>query len=266
MRVETNENLVKRNRRIANFLFFFSMALLIGGFVVANSQLVTSKDSSLPLLLSWLVLPIGFISTMVSVRMTNQWVRRPHPEDAIQEGLKGVSKRSVLYNYYHTPARHILITPQGVYAFTTRFQDGNYVVDGDRWQSRAGAFGVINRFFRQDGIGNPTAEAQQAATHVKKLLESAIPDIEVQPVVIFVDPRARLELKNPSVPVLYADSRKEPNLRDYMRDMAQQRQQQETPLPQGKKKGGDKGKSAEDPKSLTPETIADALEEVTPVS
>jgi nuclease-like protein len=263
MRVETNVKLVKRNRRIANFLFFFSMALLIGGFVVANSQLVTSKDNSLPLLLSWFVLPIGFISTMASVRMTNQWVRRPHPEDAIQEGLKGLSKRSVLYNYYHAPARHVLITPQGVYAITTRFQDGSYLVDGDRWQSNTGALGAITRFFRQDGLGNPGEEAQKAAAHVKKLLEPTIPDVEVQPLVIFVDPRARLDLKNPVVPVLYADNRKEPNLRDYMRDMAQQRQQQESTQPQGKKKGGDKGKSTEESKSSSPELIADALEEVT---
>lgn len=269
MRVETNTNLVKRNRRIANFLFFFSMAVLIGGFVLANTQLTASKDSpgyTLALLLPWVILPVGFITTMVSVRLTNQWIRRPHPDEAIQEGLKGLSKRSVLYNYYHSPARHVLIAPQGVFAMITRFQDGSYTVDGSRWQTGAGAFSAITRFFRQDGIGNPAEEAQKAAAHVKELLQTTIPDVEVQPLIIFVDPRAKLELKNPTVPVLYADIRKEPNLRDYMRDIAQQRQLQENTQPAGKKKAVDKVKPAEDPKGLTPEVIADALEEVTIVT
>lgn len=267
MRIETNEKLVKRNRRIANFLFFFSMAVLIGGFIVANTQITSDPKSpnyTLALFLPWVILPVGFISTMVSVRMTNQWVRRPHPEEAIPEGLKGLSKRSVLYNYYHGPARHVLITPQGTYAIITRFQDSSYVVDGEKWHSSSGAFGAINRVFRQDGIGNPTEDARKAAAHVKKLLEATLPELEVQPLIVFVDPRAKLDVRNPAVPVLYADIRKEPNLRDYLKDAAQQHQQQESQQPQGKKKGADKGN--DDSKLPSPETIVDALEEVTIVT
>lgn len=268
MRVETNEKLVKRNRRLANILFFFSMAILIGGFIVANTQVSANRNSSsfaLSLILPWIVLPIGFISTMTSVRLTNQWVRRPHPEDAIQAGLKGVSKRSVLYNYYHMPARHVLITPHGIFAIITRFQDGSYRVEGDKWQSAGGIFTLLTRFFRQDGIGNPGEEARKAAAHVQKLLESGAPGQEVQPLVIFVDPRAKLEIQNPSVPVLYADDRKEPNLRDYMRDLAQQAQVEKDQQTQGKKKPGDKNKGG-DSAAFNPEAVADALEAVTLVT
>ncbi len=72
------------------------------------------------------ILPIAFITTIVSVRMTNLWVRQPRPEVVIREGLKGLSNKSVLYSYYHFPARHVLICPQGVFAMVTRFQDGRY--------------------------------------------------------------------------------------------------------------------------------------------
>jgi hypothetical protein len=265
MRIETNNELVKRNRRTANLLFFFSMGVLIAGFLVANLQL-TAKDGltlALSVILPWIVLPVGFISTLVSVRMTNLWVRQPRPEKAIPAGLKGLSKRSVLYNYYHFPARHVLVAPQGVFAIVTRYQDGIYKVDGDKWQSPGGTFAAISRFFRRDAIGNPTEDANKAATYVKGLIEKTQPNVEVQPLIIFVDPKARLEINNPIVPVLYADENKEPNLRDFMRQLAQK----ETPAEQPTPKKGSGGKGKNEPKVeagvINPEQVADALEEAT---
>lgn len=265
MRVETNTELVKRNRRTANLLFFFSMGVLVAGFLVANLQL-TAKDNltlALSVILPWIVLPVGFISTLVSVRMTNLWVRQPRPEKAIPAGLKGLSKRSVLYNYYHFPARHVLIAPQGVFAIVTRYQDGYYKVDGDKWQSSGGPLAALGRFFRRDAVGNPTEDANKAAVYVKGLLEKNAPNVEVQPLIIFVDPKARLEITNPTVPVLYADENKEPNLRDFMRQLAQK----ETPTeqPAAKKGSGGKGKNEPKPEAgvINPEQVADALEEAT---
>jgi hypothetical protein len=264
VRIETNERLVQRNRRLANYLFLFSMAILIGGFIIANTQL-NSRDQTafaLALILPWLVLPIGFIATMTSIRMTNLWVRKPRPEDAILANLKGLSRKSALYNYYHFPARHVLITPQGVFTITTRFQEGTFTVDGDKWKTRGGAFGAFLRFFRRDDIGNPTADALKQAAHVQKYIEPIAPEVKVQPLVVFIDPRANLDIHNPTVPVLYADTRKEPNLKDYLRDIA--RQQEPAPEPV-KKKPGAKAKSVEKPKSnaLPAEEIAEAFEEAT---
>ena len=266
MRIETNTELVRRNRRTANILFFFSMAVLIAGFLVANLQL-TAKDGltlALSVILPWVVLPLGFISTLISVRMTNLWVRQPRPEKAIPEGLKGLSKRSVLYNYYHFPARHVLIAPQGVFAIVTRFQDSSYKVDGDKWHSLGGPFAVIGRFFRRDGIGNPNEDALKAVAHVKSLLEKNAPNVEVQPLIIFVDPKARLELINPTIPVLYASEDQEPNLRDYMRQLSQ-KQTALLEQPAQAKKATGKGKPEQKPDVgiINPEQVADALEEAT---
>jgi hypothetical protein len=269
MRIETNLRLAQRNRRIAHFLFFFSMAVLIGGFIIANTQLTSTDRESpvfaLSLFLPWVVLPIGFICTILSVRMTNLWIRKPRPEEAIRDGLKGISKKSVLYNYYHFPARHVLIAPQGVFAMVTRFQEGKFRVDGDKWTTPSGFFGGFMRFFRRDGIGDPTQDALKAAAYIKSLLDKKTQGIEVQPLIIFVDPRANVEIVNSSVPVLYANENQKPNLRDFMRDLAQ-KQQLEKPAapPQGKKKGGDKNKAAEKTTAgLDTETVADAFEEAT---
>ncbi len=269
MRIETNTELVKRNRRTANLLFFFSMGVLIAGFLVANLQL-QAKDGltlALSVILPWIVLPVGFISTLVSVRMTNLWVRQPRPEKAIPAGLKGLSKRSVLYNYYHFPARHVLITPQGIWAIVTRYQDGIYSVNGDKWQSQGGLFSGVGRFFRRDAVGNPTEDAHKAAAYVKGLLAKSGTDVEVQPMIIFVDPKARLTIEDPTVPVLYADENKEPNLRDYMRQLSQKQNalvEQATPAKKGSGKG--KPEQKQEVGVINPEQIADALEEATIIS
>lgn len=221
MRIVINDKLVQRNRRIAQYLFFFSFGVLIAAFIVTNQQAFDPEtaDSTLALLLPSLVLPIGLITTLVSVRMTNLWVREPRPERTIKEGLKGVSNRSVMYHYFHFPTRHVLICPQGVYSITTRYQDGMFTVKDDKWSQQGGGIGALLRFFRRDGIGNPTADAQRDADHLKNLLEPIAPDVEVKPIIVFTDPRARFTNAGASVPVLYAKDDLKPNLKDFLRDV-----------------------------------------------
>lgn len=224
MRIEINERLVKRNRRIAQWLFFASFGILIGAFFITNQQALdaTAGSDTVLLLLSSLVLPLGLVATLVSVRMTNLWIRQPRPEGALREGLKGLSNRSVLYSYYHAPAQHVLFSPQGVFVLVTRFQEGSFAVQGDRWITRGGLLNAFVRVFRQDGIGDPNYDAARAARHVQKLLEPIAPGVIVRPIVVFIDPRARLTLQDPVVPVVFANPKLEPNLKDYLREIARE--------------------------------------------
>ena len=207
--------------------------MLIGAFLFVNSQALSgdlpqpgTPEATLSLLLPALVLPFGVITSMVSVRMTNNWIRQPRPEQALQDGLKGLSNRSVLYNYLHMPLRHLLICPQGVFAITTRFQNGTFSVDGERWTTQEGFFSRATRFFRRDGIGRPAAEARAHAARIQPHMPA---DIEVYPLIVFVDPAATLDVHNSDVPVLFADSKQQPNLKDYLRSISQEERQPLTP-------------------------------------
>src|SRR5262245_2809316 len=95
MRVVTNQPRIKRNRQIAQVLFFLSLAL-IAGLIFANFK--TLENESL-FLVQCLLMPIVLGTIVISVRLTNQYVRPPHAEDAIRDGLKGINRRSILYNY-----------------------------------------------------------------------------------------------------------------------------------------------------------------------
>ena len=233
MRVEINEDLVKRNRRVATYLFFFSLAVLLFGFLAANGSFfgadALSEDAgSLYLFAMPVVLVIGFVSTLVSVRMTNMWVRQPRPEDAIRTGLKGISNKSILYNYLHMPARHILIAPQGVFILTTRYQDGHYEVKNDRWHTKRSPIGRLLSLFRMDGIENPHLDSKIATQHVQEIMDELEIDIEVQPLILFIDPRAELDIQDSTVPVMYAmdkatigkkEVRLKPNLKEYLKSI-----------------------------------------------
>src|SRR5258708_34185036 len=109
MRVVTNERRIKSKRRIAQYLFVISLVILIGGLAVSNFG---PRTMEFALIAPCLVLPIGFGTTVLSVRLTNQYVRLPHPEEAITEGLHGINRRSILYNYVLEP-NHVLTAPQG---------------------------------------------------------------------------------------------------------------------------------------------------------
>ena len=220
MRIVTNKKLARRNRQITNYLFFGTFGALILGFVVINSSLFTGQaPDTLMLLLQTAVLPVAFVLTIVSVRMTNLWARAPRPENAIQDGLKGLSNKSVLYNYYHFPARHVLICPQGVYAIVTRWHDQAFIIRDGKFHSQRN---ILSKFFsliRFDGVGKPFRDAEAARQQVQSALDEIDSDITVQPLIVFVNPAAQLDLEDKlEAPVLFADPKQKPNLKDYLRD------------------------------------------------
>lgn len=221
MRIETNTNLAERNRKLANYLFLGTLFVLIAGFFFVNaSAFEPSGDIDAGILfLQALVLPVAFIMTLISIRMTNLWARPPRPEKVLPEALKSLSKKSILYNYYHLPVRHLLICPQGVFVIVTRWHDGRFEVNGDQWRTLANPISRFLSTLRMDGIGNPTEEATRLAQKATELLQPHAPDVTVQPIIVFVHPRAKLTIENPTVPVVYADNKNKPNLKDLMRDL-----------------------------------------------
>jgi ribosomal protein L7Ae-like RNA K-turn-binding protein len=221
MRIVTNERLAKRNRQIAFWLMMATLAVLVGSFLLLMQGPIEGEPalSGLIILFQILVLPVAFVLTLLSVRMTNLWARPPRPEDAIQEGLKGVSNKSVLYNYYHFPARHVLICPQGIYAIVTRWHNGTYTVKDDRWQTRQNILSRLGSLLRADGIGNPTLDAQRAVEKVKKQLASIAPDAEVEPLIVFIDNAAQINIESSGIPIVFADPKAKPSLKTYLREV-----------------------------------------------
>jgi len=214
VRVVTNVKLAARMRQIAQYLMFITFGVPLVGLFLINTQ---PQSILLAVILPILILFVALVVTVISVRLANLWVRVPRPEEIIPESLKGIGKQTVMYNYYHFPARHVLIVPQGVFALTVMYHDGKFTVNDDRWTRTQTGVARFLSLLRFDSFGNPTSEAKAAAEHVKRLLQPIAGDVDVQPLIIFIDPRVEVEVGDTSVPVVTADgAQKKGSIKDYL--------------------------------------------------
>lgn len=215
MRVVTNEAHLSRYRRFSHILFFVSLAGMAAGFFYTwTADTATSAN------VSCFLLPALLFMTLISVRMANQWIREPRPERVLEESLKGVGRRYTLFQYI-LPAPHVLIGPEGVFTITPQWHERQYHVSGKKWSGDRSLFARISGYMRQDLLGNPFNDAAFHAQEMQKLVDKLEPDsgIEVQPLVVFTSPKVTLDIDDPVIPVLYANPKKKPSLRDYLRDL-----------------------------------------------
>ncbi|HVO41752.1 MAG TPA: hypothetical protein VMT34_03970 [Aggregatilineales bacterium] len=220
MRVVINERRLKRSRQNAQILFFVSLAILLGGLVLSSGFVPT--QSGLLLMAPLIIMPIGLVTTLISIRLTNDYVRPPHAEDVLRDGLKGIDKRSILYSYI-LPANHVLVAPQGVYTLTTRFQETRFKVEGEKWTNykARGPLGPLFLYLKQEYLGKPFVQADAEAVETQKIIDSALGEksgVEVQAAVVFINDKATLEIVDPAMPVVYANSKKKPSLKALLRE------------------------------------------------
>lgn len=214
MRVVTNEAHVARNRKISHALFFISLAGMVGGFLYSiNSDATTANQ------ISCFILPILLLLTLTSVRMANNWIREPRPETVLAETFKGMGNKYTLFHYL-LPAPHVLIGPEGVFTLTTLWHEKRYSVSGRKWHGDGGLLQRLLGYMRQDLLGNPFQEAEFQAQQVQRLVDKIAPDsdIDVQPLVVFFSPKVEVDIEDPVIPVLFADAKRKPNLRQYLRE------------------------------------------------
>ena len=220
MRVITHDATIERNRRIAQYSFFFSLIALLAAFLFGNS--LAGGNETIAIYFNCGVLPSLFLVILFSVRMANNWVREPLPWQAIQQALRG--QHGTLYHFVF-PARHVLVSPTGVYVLFPMFQDRRIVVKDDKWQIPGGVVARVLTFMRQEAVGNPPHDAKIEAAALQKLLDEKLPGtiVQVQPVIVFTHPKAFAVIEGePSVPVVYTLADREPLLKDYLRQQKDQ--------------------------------------------
>lgn len=161
-----------------------------------------NPNYQLTLLASFGCLILGFIAANIGGYNTRRFGRSPRPDERLAHELKGFDDRYMLFNWL-LPAPYVFAGPSGIYALALREQAGQATNIGSKWKQ---PFSIARVFlaFSSEGMGNPTLDAQQDARKVQQYLAKHVPglEVEVQPLVLFTNPKAALELKNPAVPVL----------------------------------------------------------------
>jgi hypothetical protein len=175
------------------------MLFLVGG-LITNFLSINQPQYFRPTLI---LLALGFVFATISSHLTNRWVKEPRADQILASLTKKFSNEFVLFNYTTSPA-HILLTTSRLYVIVVKQQDGAVTVNGYRF-SRKFNWRILFRFFADEGLGSPAADAEKGVKKLDKLLrpELAEEDIpEIVPLVLFSSKNVELAVTDPAVPVL----------------------------------------------------------------
>ncbi len=196
MKVTTNTTMIARRRRLGTYATFGGLGILLAGMVASFRP-----QNTWSVWVSLISLVLGFGLAQFGNYNLRRWGRTPRPDEVVETALKGLDDR---YHYYawSLPVPYVLLSPNGLYSFTLRDQTGEISVTGSEWHSK---FSLMRLFLLfQEGLGNPTKDALEAAERLRQWVLAEAPglDVPVQPAIIFIDPRAKLTIADPTVAVL----------------------------------------------------------------
>lgn len=194
MKIIIDQAKMERRARFSHTASLGGMLILLGG--VAVSMFFPDITILPPILLVG-----GFGVALVGIYYANRWVRKPRPEDVLNDSLKGLADTYRLYHYL-LPADHVLLTPSGVIVIETVALEGEFTYQAGRWQERFN-LGRALRFIVEEKLGDPIRTARQNARSVEQLLANAVAGVSVPvaAMVVFTHPNVRLILDNTPIPV-----------------------------------------------------------------
>lgn len=195
MQIVTNDDRIAKGARLGKIGTFAGLGLLVVGMIVS---LMLRTSAGLWLSLGCLV--VGLLVSSVGTANMNRWVREPRADQALAQALKGFDDRYQLYSYF-LPAPHVLLCPIGVWVLTALGQDGTIRYDGQKFKRDFSAMRLL-RFMAEEGLGKPFAEAEaQVAAMQQFLAAHDLGEVEVQGVMVFYNPNARVEAQETPLPV-----------------------------------------------------------------
>lgn len=200
MRVTFNEPLVAKRSSWGRRIMMLGFAVMLVAVVLSFNQL--------SLLRSYGVMVVGLVIINIGLYYGGKWLRDPREDQILDKTLKGLNHGSRLYSYL-LPADHVLLSTPGLFVLTLKFQDGQITAQGDKWQRRLGLTSKIRSLF-EPRLGNPAQQALKEASRVQSWIQAHLPDaaVPVHPVIVFVNPKAQLQVADSPVPVLALDDLK----------------------------------------------------------
>jgi hypothetical protein len=200
MVVLRDEQRIARMKQIGKWASLLGMLALVGGLVMAFTALDGSANIVFYQLLALLG---GWVLSQIGIYLAHRYMREPRPDQVLDQQVKKVVRDGRFYHFL-LPSPHVLLTPQGIIVFIAKFQSGRIHVQGDKWRQT----GVgLRRFFGQEGLGNPTREAEAAVGAIANYLRKNAPTVEevpIAPVIVFTTKQAgELDLDDSDIPAVH---------------------------------------------------------------
>jgi len=188
----------------------FSNVTAVGGFITLLGGVILPYYKSEFASIAYGLMGGGMILSIIGVYLTNRWVRPPRPETSLDEALKKFPDSFRLYHYSGLPCKHILLTPYGLVLFHTINWDGMFSFKNGHWKEKIN-LGRAIRYPLEQHLGNPSKKVQSDKQAVIDYLKASIRDtdsISLQSMIVFLHPKTKLNLENPTIPVCTIDTLK----------------------------------------------------------
>ncbi len=178
--------------------------------------------------ISFLALPLGFLTASIGSYFINRFARRTwpgskmlgRPDQVLERNLKGLDDKHAYYAY-SLPVPYALSGPFGLINLAIRSDRGKVTVDGERWREPF-SIGRIFTLFAREGVGNPSKELAEQEKYLRDYLRKLqdgtetngvdVSEVPITSAVVFLNEALQLSLNNPTVPALRADQ-----LKDFIR-------------------------------------------------
>lgn len=192
MNIITNQKLIRRYTILAQAGMLGGLAVLAGGMFLSFKNPARADISLIALFL-------GFLLSQVGIYYSNRYARRPRPDELLNQALKGLDGRYILY-HYSSPVSHLLVGPSGIWILMPRFQRGEISFVNGRYKQKGG--NMYLKLFAQEGLGRPdlevAADKDKLSGFLRKNLNNEdVP--EVQAALIFTHPSVKINISEDEV-------------------------------------------------------------------
>jgi Nuclease-related domain len=179
----------------------------VGGLIVLLGSVALPLIRPAFTAYSTIVMLAGLAIAMLGIYYANRWVKKPRPEQRLDEALKGLSDSHCLFHYPSLPCDHLLLSPTGVVVLETVNLEGLFSYKDGKWRENMTMSRAV-RYIVEEHLGNPIKSALATENYIKKTLSRQVEGgeaIPVRSVVVFVHPHVELHVENPEIPVLKLD-------------------------------------------------------------
>lgn len=174
----------------------------IGGLLLLLAGVILSLFVQKLAGLAGTLMIIGLIISFFGIYVANRWVKKPRPEDVIDQEFKGFTDKYRLYHYPNLPYDHVLLTPVGVTIIHTVNLEGEFSYKEGKWKERI-SMGRAMRYFVEEHLGDPIRDAKECAANLSgHLQEVTAIKLPVNCLVLFIHPRAILDVQKATIPVI----------------------------------------------------------------
>lgn len=208
MQIVRHAQYIKDRKRRGRWLSLFGFLLLSGSLLIAWYPEF--------LMFAYVAMLAGFIMFNIGMQAVGKWSRDPRNDQILDHRMKGLSDRYTIVHYPtvgNKVVEHLLVYPGGVLVMTSRELDGKISQVRQSWKKSGSLF---RRLFSFSGpqLGNPSFETENSIKRVEAFLAENQLEADVLGSVVFLNPRAELEVQEPDFPVLHGEE-----MEEFVRDL-----------------------------------------------